>query len=222
MLQAFGDGWAVCGGCLAAARSPRAAACCSALEPAFSKPKPVHPQVWKVEDFLAKWERGVSKAPTPAAAADRAPGTAAEPAPEQPQDVGGEAIARLLAGEMDAYRRCLPYLKTCCRGIGWEDSHWAALFALLGLRVSGPGAVSKESLTLAHLLDRADALVAVAERIRALDAQVGAQGACRPNRYRQAWLYHAAWVATCSRLEAQRTSVPVACKAWVRTPAESE
>jgi hypothetical protein len=37
---------------------------------------------------------------------------------------------------------------------------------------AGVGAVSKESVTLAHFLDRADALLAHADHIRALDAQV--------------------------------------------------
>ena len=27
-------------------------------------------------------------------------------------------------GEIDTCQRCLPYLKDCMRGAGWEDSHW--------------------------------------------------------------------------------------------------
>ena len=29
-----------------------------------------------------------------------------------------------MLGEIDTYQRCLPYLKGCMRGAGWEDSHW--------------------------------------------------------------------------------------------------
>jgi hypothetical protein len=67
-------------------------------------------------------------------------------------------------------RRCLPYLKTCMRGAGWEDMHWASLFSLLGFK---PGSVTKETVTLAHFLDKADALLLAADKIKALDAQVG-------------------------------------------------
>lgn len=50
---------------------------------------------------------------------------------------GSEAVALVLLSEVDTYRRCLPQLKSCVRGYGWEDSHWAALFGYLGLRTSG-------------------------------------------------------------------------------------
>lgn len=79
----------------------------------------------------------------------------------------------MLLREVDVYRRCLPQLRTTVRGVGWEDNHWAELFRLLGLRLSGAGSVSKESVTLAHFLDKADVLLANVEQIRALDAQVG-------------------------------------------------
>jgi hypothetical protein len=55
------------------------------------------------------------------------------------------------------------------RGAGWEDTHWGQLFALLGFKA---GALFKETVTLAHFLDKADAVAAAAEAIRALDAQV--------------------------------------------------
>jgi len=112
-------------------------------------------KVWKIEDFLGKWEKAT------AAAAAQAAGASHDP------------IALLLMNEVDAYRRCLPHLKTCMRGTGWEDNHWAAVFGLLGLRTMGGNAVSKETITLAHILDKADALIANVERIRAVDAQVG-------------------------------------------------
>ncbi len=55
------------------------------------------------------------------------------------------------------------------RGLGWEDGHWAQLFSMLGFR---PGMLTKETVTLAHFLDKADAIAANAEAIRALDAAV--------------------------------------------------
>jgi hypothetical protein len=114
-------------------------------------------QVWKIEDFLAKWTKQGAARDTP--------------------DNG--AIATILLAEIDTYRCCLPYLKTCCRGNGWEDSHWSQLFSLLGLPSTGARALSKESLTLAHFLDRADQLVASADKITALDAQVSCCAASR-------------------------------------------
>lgn len=66
-------------------------------------------------------------------------------------------------------RQCLPYLKSCMRGVGWHDSHWAQLFALLAFK---PGVLSKESVTLSHFLDKCGAVVANAEAIRSLDATV--------------------------------------------------
>jgi hypothetical protein len=65
----------------------------------------------------------------------------------------------------------LPYLKLV-RGVGWEDSHWAQLFAWLGIKTTGPNAVSKDNVTLAHFLDKADAILKNAENIKKLDAQV--------------------------------------------------
>jgi dynein heavy chain 2 len=45
------------------------------------------------------------------------------------------------------------------------------LFNLLGLKTNGPNAVSKETVTLAHFLDVADAVVKNADSIKSLDAQ---------------------------------------------------
>jgi dynein heavy chain 2 len=53
--------------------------------------------------------------------------------------------------------------------MGWQDSHWAQLFSLLGFK---PGVLSKETVTLSHFLDKCDAVVLNAEAIRALDATV--------------------------------------------------
>lgn len=55
------------------------------------------------------------------------------------------------------------------RGVGWQDSHWAQLFGLLGFKA---GLLSKESVTLSHFLDKCEAVVANAEAIKALDATV--------------------------------------------------
>lgn len=66
-------------------------------------------------------------------------------------------------------RQCLPYLKSCMRGMGWQDSHWAQLFSLLGFK---PGMLTKENVTLSHFLDKSGAVVANAEVIKALDATV--------------------------------------------------
>ena len=56
--------------------------------------------MWKIEDFLAKWIKATE-------------GKGSE-----------DPIAVILLGEIDTYQRCLPYLKGCMRGAGWEDSHW--------------------------------------------------------------------------------------------------
>lgn len=66
-------------------------------------------------------------------------------------------------------RRCLPHLKSCMRGINWEDTHWAQLFALLGFKT---GSLTKETVTLAHFLDRADTIITNMQQIKALDALV--------------------------------------------------
>ena len=58
------------------------------------------PQVWKIEDFLAKWSKASE-------------GKGAD-----------DPIAIILQGEIETYRRCLPHLKSCMRGAGWEDNHW--------------------------------------------------------------------------------------------------
>lgn len=71
------------------------------------------------------------------------------------------------------FRRALPNLKYV-RGNGWERKHWAQLFTFLKLQTKGPGAVSIENLTLAHFLDKAEALAGSAAAIKALDSQ--AQG----------------------------------------------
>ena len=47
----------------------------------------------------------------------------------------------------------------------------AQLFTLIGLKTNGPLAVSKETVTLAHFLDVADAIVKNVDAIKTLDAQ---------------------------------------------------
>ncbi len=49
---------------------------------------------------------------------------------------------------------------------------------MLGLKTSGPSAISKETVTLAHFLDVADAVVKSQDAIKSLDAQ--AQVRCGP------------------------------------------
>jgi dynein heavy chain 2 len=61
------------------------------------------------------------------------------------------------------------------RGVGWQESHWAQLFALLGFKA---GVLSKETVTLSHFLDKCGAVVANADAIKALDATVGWMGSC--------------------------------------------
>ena len=56
--------------------------------------------MWKIEDFLAKWSKATE-------------GKGSD-----------DPIAIILMGEIDQYKRCLPYLKGCMRGAGGEDSHW--------------------------------------------------------------------------------------------------
>lgn len=73
--------------------------------------------------------------------------------------------------ELSCPRRCLPHLKTTMRGAGWEENHWLQMFQLIGLKTTGSMAVSKETVTLAHFLDVADAVVRAADQIKALDAQ---------------------------------------------------
>eukprot|EP00878_Enallax_costatus_P024703 GHUV01026383.1.p1 GENE.GHUV01026383.1~~GHUV01026383.1.p1 ORF type:complete len:1576 (+),score=459.42 GHUV01026383.1:1611-6338(+) len=108
-------------------------------------------QVWKIEDFLTKWEGTCSGASA--------------------SDPGKAAIAVVLLQEIDAYRRCLPHLKSSMRGINWEDTHWVQLFSLLGFKA---GTLTKETVTLAHFLDKADAIIAHVQQIKELDAM--AQG----------------------------------------------
>ena len=69
----------------------------------------------------------------------------------------------------NARRRCLPLLKSALRGFGWEDGHWCQLFSKLGFR---HGTLTKETVTLAHFLDKADVISKSEEAIRALDAAV--------------------------------------------------
>ncbi len=45
------------------------------------------------------------------------------------------------------------------------------VFAMLGMPMKGPDAVTRDNLTLRHFLDKADALIAKMEEIKKLDAQ---------------------------------------------------
>jgi dynein heavy chain 2 len=90
-----------------------------------------------------------------------------------------DPIVIILLKEIDQYKRMLPYLKSCMRGAGWEDSHWLQMFTLIGLKTNGPNAVSKETVTLTHFLNVADAVVANADAIRALDAQAQGESTMR-------------------------------------------
>lgn len=93
-------------------------------------------EVWRVEDFLAKWEETGK--------------TAGKIASSDP-------VAMILMKEIDAYRRAIPNLKYV-RGNGWEKKHWNKLFDMIHLPTKGPNAVTPENLTLAHFLDKADNL----------------------------------------------------------------
>lgn len=53
------------------------------------------------------------------------------------------------------------------------------LFALLGFK---SGSLTKETVTLAHFLDKADLIIANVEKIKALDATVWCSQACCPMR----------------------------------------
>lgn len=75
--------------------------------------------------------------------------------------------------EIEKYRKSLPYLKYV-RGDGWERNHWVQLFNLLGMPTKGPNAVSVETLTVDHFLDKADMLAKHGEQVKQLHAQ--AQG----------------------------------------------
>lgn len=89
-------------------------------------------QVWKIEDFLAKWTKAT-------------------------QGKGGDdPIAIILLNEIDNYTRCLPHLKSSLRGAGWEETHWNTLFNMIGIKTTGPTAVTKENVTLTHFLEKAD------------------------------------------------------------------
>ncbi len=90
-------------------------------------------QVWKIEDFLAKWTKATA-------------GKSDDP------------IAIILTNEIDNYTLCLPHLKSSLRGAGWEDSHWGQLFGMIGIKTTGPAAVSKENVTLTHFLEKAEAV----------------------------------------------------------------
>ena len=73
-------------------------------------PSPLpHFQVWTIKDFVAKWIKAT-------------------------EGKGSEhpTFAAILLGEIDTCQRCLPYLKGCMRGAGWEDLPW--------LQVRGGGA----------------------------------------------------------------------------------
>lgn len=111
-------------------------------------------QVWKIEDFLAKWTKATA-------------GKSDDP------------IAVILTQEIDNYTLCLPHLKSCLRGAGWEDTHWNQLFGLLGMKTSGPAAVSKETVTLTHFLEKADLVVKHADVIKSLDAQAQGEAVIR-------------------------------------------
>nr|BCL66104.1 cytoplasmic dynein 1b heavy chain [Volvox africanus] len=112
-------------------------------------------QVWKIEDFLAKWTKSTA-------------------------GKGGEdPIAIILLNEIDNYTLCLPHLKSCLRGAGWEDTHWNQLFGMLGMKTTGPAAVSKETVTLTHFLEKADLVVKHADAIKALDAQAQGEAVIR-------------------------------------------
>ena len=104
-------------------------------------------RLFDVEDFLAEWAKRVK---------DRG-------------GAGRDAVALLLLRELDGYKKALPLLKYA-RGDGYQPTHWAQMFALLGLAAG----TKVEDLTLGTFLGKADALVAKADDLKALHAQ--AQG----------------------------------------------
>ncbi|KAG2486208.1 hypothetical protein HYH03_015170 [Edaphochlamys debaryana] len=112
-------------------------------------------QVWKIEDFLAKWTKATA-------------GKGSD-----------DPIAIILLSEIENYTLCLPHLKSSLRGAGWEDSHWSQLFGMLGIKTTGPAAVSKETVTLTHFLEKADLVVKHADTIKALDAQAQGEAVIR-------------------------------------------
>lgn len=64
--------------------------------------------MWKIEDFLTKWEKVTAGSGSSGKGGSDATAAAAE-----------QAISLILLSEVDAYRRCLPFLKTCVRCAAW-------------------------------------------------------------------------------------------------------
>lgn len=91
--------------------------------------------------------------------------------PLQKQEDKSDAVSMILIDELERYRKLLPLLKFV-RGEGWQDSHWAQLFTMLGIPVRGENAVTIENLRLHHFLDKADVMVEKADEIKQLQAQV--------------------------------------------------
>lgn len=121
-------------------------------------------EVWRIEDFLAKWQETGK--------------TAGKIASTDP-------VAMILMKEIDAYRRAIPNLKYV-RGNGWEKKHWNKLFDMIQLPTKGPNAVTPENLTLAHFLDKADNLAkaSCSCRTRGLQLALAHPAAC-PQEHRQ-------------------------------------
>lgn len=100
-------------------------------------------EVWRIEDFLAKWQ---------------------ETSKVAGKIAGSDPVAMILMKEIDAYRRAIPYLKYV-RGNGWEKKHWNRLFDMIKLPTKGPNAVSPENLKLSHFLDKADNLAKASKHV---------------------------------------------------------
>ena len=106
-------------------------------------------KLYELDDFLAKWSEHARS------------------------DEEKDGVAVLLLETIEEYKKAMPALKFC-RGEGWESTHWAQLFSLLQFPTIGPEAVSRENLTLQHLLDKADLLIDKMDELKMLHAQ--AQG----------------------------------------------
>ena len=107
----------------------------------------VRARLFDFEDFLARWATRVK---------DRG-------------GAGKDAVALMLMREIEGYRKAVPAL-TYVRGDGYQPTHWAQMFSLLGL----PTSTKIDELTLGTFVGKAQRLLANVEQLKHLHAQ--AQG----------------------------------------------
>ena len=128
--------------------------------------------LYVVEDFVRKWQHQLLAADSPSKAAKDGGAASAPPAPRR------DPVSIIILEKLDEYKRVMPHLKYMS-GYGWEGIHWNMLFSMLSMPSRGIDAVTLDTLTLRHFLERTAQVIAHAEDIRELCRQAEGEAVVR-------------------------------------------